>query len=83
MLDMSETLLQKLEEKMMMVLAEVEVSRSEISRLSQENAVLKAERENNSQKLHGLISLLDTMNLVDNAMQNVGVPIGKPVLVQA
>jgi regulator of replication initiation timing len=83
MLDMSETLLQKLEEKMMMVLSEVEISRKEITRLQQENTALKAERENNSQKLHGLISLLDTMNLVDNAMQNVGAPVGKPVLVQA
>lgn len=79
---MTETLFQKLEEKMMMVLSEVEVLRKEVQRLSQENTTLKYEKDNNTQKLQGLVSLLDTMNLVDTSMQNAGIPIGKPVLVQ-
>jgi regulator of replication initiation timing len=79
---MTETLFQKLEEKMMIVLSEVELLRKEIQRLTQENTALKFEKDNNTQKLQGLVSLLDTMNLVDNTMQNAGVSLGHPVLVQ-
>lgn len=79
---MTENLLQKLEERMMMVLSEVEVLRKEVQHLHQENSTLRFEKESNTQKLQGLVSLLDSMNLVDSSMQNAGVPIGKPVLVQ-
>jgi regulator of replication initiation timing len=79
---MTETLFQKLEEKMMIILSEVETLRKEIQELHQENAALKFEKENNTHKLQSLISLLDTMNLVDTSLQNTNVQIGKPMLVQ-
>ncbi|MBX3710182.1 MAG: hypothetical protein KIT56_03860 [Gammaproteobacteria bacterium] len=86
---MTENLLQKLEEKMMVILTEVESSRTEIEglhreiqRLSQENSMLRAERDNHSKKLTDLISLLDTVSVPDNMMVNVAAPAMKPVLVQ-
>lgn len=65
---MTETLLQKLEEKMMMVLTEVEDLREEIQRLRHENSSLKIEKENHTRKLQDLISLLDTVSAVDTAL---------------
>lgn len=66
---MTEQMLQKLEEKMMMLLGEVEDLRKTVDRLHQENAVLKQEntgikvdRENHTRKLEDLLSMLDTMN---------------------
>lgn len=56
---MTENLLQKLEEKMMMLLAEVEDLRKEIQQLHHENATIRAEREAHTKKLHDLLSLLD------------------------
>lgn len=79
---MTETLLQKIEEKMMMLLSEVEVLRKETLRLNQENNALKFEKENHSQKLQGLVSLLDSMNLVDTQSQKSGILVGEPVLMQ-
>lgn len=79
---MTENLLQKLEERMMMLLAEVEDSRRDIQRLTHENSLLKIERENHAKKLTDLISLLDTVNAADNMMASVMVHNMKPVLVQ-
>lgn len=79
---MTESLLLKLEEKMMLLLTEIEDSRREIERLSHENSFLKIERENHSKKLTDLISLLDTINSVDNMMTNVTAFAMKPVLVE-
>jgi regulator of replication initiation timing len=76
---MTENLLQKLEEKMMLLLTEIEDSRRDIQRLTQENASLKVERENNSRKLTDIILLLDTMSAADNMVM---APPLKPVLVQ-
>lgn len=58
---MTESLLQKLEEKMLMLISEVEVLRNEIQHLNHENASLRSERENHAKKLQELISLLDTV----------------------
>jgi regulator of replication initiation timing len=58
---MTENLLQKLEEKMMTVLAELEILRKEVSRLRQENNGLRAEYSHHTKKLQGLISLLDSL----------------------
>jgi regulator of replication initiation timing len=79
---MTENLLQKLEEKVMMLLTEIEESRREIQRLSHENSLLKIERENHAKKLTDLISLLDTVNAADSLLANVSAPAMKPVLVQ-
>lgn len=66
---MTEQMLQKLEEKMMMLLGEVEDLRKAIDRLTQENTSLKQEnsgmkfdRENHARKLEDLLSMLDTVN---------------------
>ncbi|HEU5280741.1 MAG TPA: hypothetical protein VFU82_02010 [Gammaproteobacteria bacterium] len=66
---MTEQMLQKLEEKMMMLLGEVEDLRKMVDRLQQENTSLKQEntgikfdRENHTRKLEDLLSMLDTMN---------------------
>lgn len=59
---MTENLLQKLEEKMMMLLSEVEGLRKENQRLGQENVVLRVEKESHAKKLQDLIALLDAVN---------------------
>ncbi|OGT60136.1 MAG: hypothetical protein A3E85_03540 [Gammaproteobacteria bacterium RIFCSPHIGHO2_12_FULL_45_12] len=56
---MTENLLQKLEEKMMMLLSEVETLRKDLRMVLEVNASLKAERETHAKKLQDLLSLLD------------------------
>jgi regulator of replication initiation timing len=68
---MTENLLQKLEEKMMTLLTEVEDLRHEVVRLSQENATAKLERQHHAKKLQDLISLLDTVSAPDQVAANV------------
>jgi regulator of replication initiation timing len=58
---MTESLLQKLEEKMVMLISEVEELRKEIQHLNHENSALRNERENHARKLQDLIALLDTV----------------------
>lgn len=69
---MTEQLLQKLEERMMLLLSEIEDLRKTVDKFHQENLVLKQEnagmkfdRENHSRKLEDLLSLLDTLNQSD------------------
>jgi regulator of replication initiation timing len=81
-MDMTETLLQKLEEKMMLLLSELEDARREMHRLNHENALLKAEKENHANKLADLISLLETVSTSEMLMPSVNIPVMKPVLVQ-
>lgn len=68
-----DSLFSKLEEKMMLLLAEIEDLRKENQRLHNENSSLKADRENQrvegikheeelKQRLEGLVSLLDSVN---------------------
>jgi len=71
---MTENLLQKLEEKMMGLLSEVETLRLEVQQLQTENGSLKAEKEqhhlevtNHEKKLRDLLSLLDTINILEPA----------------
>jgi len=68
---MTEMLLQKLEEKMMLLLSEVEDLRKEVIYLRQDGSHLRAEKENHSKKLSDLLGLLDAVNLVDQAAANV------------
>ena len=65
---MAEALFQKLEEKMMMVLAEIEELRKENQHLRHENSLLTVAKENHEtdrlnqeKKLEAMISLLDAV----------------------
>ena len=58
---MTDNFLHKLEEKVMILLTELEVLRKDYAQLQQENAHLKAEKQNHAKKLQGLISLLDSL----------------------
>ncbi|VVC76304.1 hypothetical protein AQUSIP_16130 [Aquicella siphonis] len=79
---MTDNLFQKLEEKMMLLLAEIEDSRREIARLTQENAMLKREQEAHSSKLADLISLLDSVSLSDVMTTGASVTAIKPMTAQ-
>ena len=57
---MTEMLLQKLEDKAMNMLAELEKLRAEVKNLRSENSSLRAEKDNNSRKMQDLVSLLDS-----------------------
>jgi regulator of replication initiation timing len=58
---MTDNFLQKLEEKVMVLLTELESLRKEINQLRHENANLRTERANHAKKLQGLVSLLDSL----------------------
>ncbi|OGT46806.1 MAG: hypothetical protein A3E83_03910 [Gammaproteobacteria bacterium RIFCSPHIGHO2_12_FULL_41_20] len=63
---MTENLLQKLEEKAMMLLSELETLRNEVQQLKKENSTLKMERESSLKKLQDLVSVFDTITLGDD-----------------
>jgi hypothetical protein len=79
---MAENLFLKLEEKMMILISELEQLRKENQRLNQENSFLKNEREGSMAKLSDLILLIDTINPVENAVPSLAIAAVKPVLVQ-
>lgn len=60
-------LIQKLEEKVMMLLTELEDLRFEVQQLKNENASFKTEKTHYTQKLQSLISLLDSIDVVASA----------------
>lgn len=60
---MTENLLQKLEEKMVMLISEVEDLRKEIQHLNHENSSLRVERESHTRKIQELISLIDSVSV--------------------
>ena len=64
---MTENLLQKLEEKTMTILAELEKLRSELKQLKHENFALHSEKESNTRKLQDLVSILDTTYAADSS----------------
>jgi len=66
---MTENLLQKLEEKTMNVLTEIEKLRADIKQLKHENFALRSEKENNAKKLQDLMALLDATSLVDSVSE--------------
>lgn len=63
MMELTENLLQKLEEKLMLLLTESEDMRHEIQRLKDENLALRHERERHAGKLTDLVSLLDSVGV--------------------
>lgn len=58
---MNEQLLQKLEEKMLLLLDQVETLRLEVQRLQQENHGLKNASDVHTKKVQDLIALLETI----------------------
>ncbi len=62
---MTEMLMQKLEEKTMNVLTELERLRGELKQLKHENYSLRTEKETNTRKLQDLMSLLDATSFSD------------------
>jgi regulator of replication initiation timing len=78
---MTDNLFLKLEERMMVLVSEIEELRNQIQRLTGENAAYKAEKESNIKKLQDLISLVDSVNAMDNTMAFAGAQGQKPVLV--
>lgn len=74
---MTDNFLQKLEEKVMVLLTELESLRKELNQLRHENASLKAEKANHTKKLQGLVSLLDSLEAesanYSNELRVVGV----------
>lgn len=81
---MPESLLQKLEEKMMLMISEVEELRKENLQLNQENSTLKMEKESHARKLQDLIGLLDAVSSSESALINANANLSavKPLLVQ-
>lgn len=80
---MTEVLLQQLEEKMMARLSELESLRRELDNAKRENSTLKIEREKLEERVKGIISLLETVNVPDVAQAANANNVVKPVLVQA
>lgn len=78
---MTETLLQKLEEKMMIVVSQLEDARKEIELLRHDNLNMKLEKDRQSKKLNDLLSLLDTVDGLDRATANLNTV--KPILFSA
>jgi regulator of replication initiation timing len=65
---MTENLLQKLEEKVMSLLMELDSARKEVSRLKLENAALRGDQSDHVKKLQNLVSLLDSMDVAQLAV---------------
>lgn len=77
---MTENLLQKLEEKMMVLVTELEDLRKEVDRLRAENVSLRSDRENSANKLQYLVSLIDAVSHVEKTVVNISA--AKSVLVE-
>ena len=65
---MTDNFLHKLEEKVMVLLTELETLRKELQHLRQENTYLKAEQQNYTKKLQGLVSLLDSLDITESGI---------------
>jgi hypothetical protein len=70
MLLMAENLLQKIEERVLTLLNELEIMRAEIIRLRSENAILKDDHGTHVQKLQGLLSLLEILEHSDGSVSS-------------
>jgi regulator of replication initiation timing len=63
---MADNLLQKIEERVLALLNELEGMRSEIIKLRSENAILRDDHGTHVEKLQGLITLLDVLDYSDS-----------------
>lgn len=71
---MTDILIQKLEEKVMLLLTDMEDLRKEVGQLRRENSALKTEMSSSSNKLQSLLSLLDSLDATEapaTAMPNL------------
>jgi regulator of replication initiation timing len=69
---MTESLIQKIEDKVLLLLAEITNLRQEISHLKSENQELRSDQGNQVNKLKELVSLLDVLES-DNIQETVKV----------
>jgi len=69
---MTDNFLQRLEEKVMVLLTELESLRKEINQLRHENSTLKTEKINYTKKLQALLSLLDSLEEEQQGPVNAG-----------
>jgi len=76
---MTEAMLLKLEEKMMMVLGEWKLASGCATVVTKKMPTLKYERETHSRKLQDLVSLLDAMTGLDSKIQPMGIPFQEPI----
>lgn len=60
---MMDNLIQKLEEKVVLLITEMENLRKENAQLRQENVTLKSSKGDFSKKMQGLLSMLDTLDV--------------------
>ena len=63
---MTDNLLEKVEEKVISLLTELEAQRKENSLLKHENALLKTEKNSQTTRLQGLVSLLNVLDATDD-----------------
>ncbi|MDR3477948.1 MAG: hypothetical protein P4M14_07945 [Gammaproteobacteria bacterium] len=63
---MTDNLLEKVEEKVIALLTELEQQRKENNFLKNENAQLKTEKTQQTTRLQGLVSLLNVLDPADN-----------------
>ncbi len=71
---MTDNFLQRLEEKVMVLLTELESLRKELSHLRHENSNLKTDKLNYTKKLQTLLSLLDSL---DEEQEEVAIASGE------
>lgn len=96
MIELTENLLYKLEEKMMLLMSEAESLRQQVQRMQQENVALKHENDSQARKIHeyeqekdsntkrlqGLVALLDSVSAPEAQAPVVSAPAyAAPVLV--
>lgn len=69
-IDMTDNLFEKLEEKVTLLLSEIDVMRKELAQLRHENAAYKLEKVRHTQKLQEMISLFDMLGDVQGNLAN-------------
>lgn len=66
---MTDNLLQKLEERTMMLLAEVETLRNRVLSLTRENSELKTEYNTYTKKVRELVSLVESLEIETDTLR--------------
>jgi len=76
---MTDNLFQKLEEKITLLLTELDCMRKELTQLKQENASLKLDKTRYAQKIQEMITLMD---MLDGVKENIPVNVHGATLIQ-